>query len=104
MEHSTSAVCKARCRLLAGTCAHQNDATDSAGAVHYLVSPPRPPRKTRQSQSNVLTRLEVATRRKRRVLLCMSRASRFIPRTQKKQSINAHNVSIIRNVYRLIFD
>ncbi|ESP75969.1 hypothetical protein K732_03952 [Salmonella enterica subsp. enterica serovar Saintpaul str. S-70] len=33
----------------------------------------------------------------------MSRASRFIPRTQKKsKSINAHNVSIIRNVYRLI--
>ncbi|QUI97690.1 hypothetical protein KCP76_05320 [Salmonella enterica subsp. enterica serovar Weltevreden] len=31
-----------------GTCAHQNDAADSAKntTVHYLVSPPRPPRKT----------------------------------------------------------
>ncbi|MDZ9522659.1 protein YqgC, partial [Escherichia coli] len=37
--------------------------------VHYFVSPPRPPVKTNpQAKTLISTRLEVATRKKRRVL------------------------------------
>lgn len=66
--------------------------------VHYLVSPPWTPRKTTPSQSHVLTRLEVATRRKRRVLLYEPRVAFYTQNAEKKQNINAHNVSIDRNV------
>ncbi|EDH0694638.1 hypothetical protein GCS34_12300 [Salmonella enterica] len=44
----------------------------------------------------------MATRRKRRVLLYEPRVAFYTQNAEKKQSINAHNVSIVRNVYRLI--
>ncbi len=99
--YSIGRYAKQKCRLR-GTCAHQNDATDSAeyAAVHYLVSPPRPPRKDEPHKPKQRFNGWRWRRTKETscVALYMSRVA-FIPRTQKKQSINAHNVGIIRNVY-----
>ncbi|EEZ4010711.1 hypothetical protein H1M86_003425 [Escherichia coli] len=52
--------------------------------VHYFVSPPRPPVKTNpQAKTLISTRLEVATRKKRRVLLFKPRAAFYTPQWQK---------------------
>ncbi|WP_230633104.1 hypothetical protein, partial [Citrobacter amalonaticus] len=61
---------KQRCKLWR-TYAHQNGATDSAkynGSLSLITSMVAPSGTHPQAKANVLTRLEVATRRKRRVL------------------------------------
>nr|HEA3228619.1 hypothetical protein [Escherichia coli] len=69
--------------------------------VHYFVSPPRPPVKTNpQAKTLISTRLEVATRKKRRVLF-LSRAPRFIPHNGRKlQKINTQNAGIVRKNFQ----
>ncbi|UBH70097.1 hypothetical protein LA332_23740 [Leclercia adecarboxylata] len=58
--------------------------------VHYLVSPPRKLKQTRDKlklKVHCFTRLEVATRRNVVCFFCMSRAPRFIPTRQGKCKI-----------------
>ena len=95
----------ARCRLR-GTYVHQNGATDSAeynGSLSRITSTVAPDGTNPQAKAKVVTRLEVATRWKRRVLLYEPRAAFYTHKEVKKQKINARIASTVRKNFQLHF-
>lgn len=96
---------KQRCRLR-GTYVHQNGATDSAeynGSLSRITSTVAPYGTNPQAKAKILTRLEVATRWKCRVLLYEPRAAFYTDNIVKMQKINMHIASTVRKNFQLHF-